>query len=207
MLALLLAAAAALLPIPTASVSFSSGETVTVTGPADSFNHPEFPWTLQQILLSPRGDAAAVRFCFEPPGFHFCDVYLARPGLPALTLKNSNVTRLLWTADGRYLIGAGKNTVRLWNLNGTVRIATPKPPLIELDVTQSASVIGRLWLDRGDLCVAAQDQLFDAQGQQKRQTVTTTRYRVPTLRGVTGTTYPLTPRQQEADCKLITKPI
>jgi WD40 repeat protein len=205
MLALLLAAA--LLPPPTASVTFSSGETVTVTGPADSSNHPEFPWTLRQTLLSPRGDAAAVRFCYEPPGFHFCDVYLARPGLPAEVLRNSTVFNLLWTADGRYLIGAGKNTVRLWNLNGTVRIATPKPPLIDPGVTQSASVITRLWLDRGDLCVAAQDQLFDAQGQQKRQTVTTTRYRLPTLKGVTGTTYPLTPRQQEADCKLITKPI
>jgi len=33
-------------------------------------------------------------------------------------LKNSDVTRLLWTRDGKYLIGAGGNTVRLWNLVG-----------------------------------------------------------------------------------------
>jgi microcystin-dependent protein len=140
-----------------------------------------------------------VRFCFEPPGFRFCDVHLARPGVPVTVLKNSNVFHLLWTAGGRSLIGAGKNTVRLWNLSGGVRIATPVPPMFELGITQSASVITRLWLDRGDLCVAAQDQLFDAQGQQKRQTVTTTRYRLPTLKGLTSTNDPAG-SQQEAEC-------
>jgi hypothetical protein len=57
-----------------------------------------------------------------------------------------------------------------------------------------------LWLDRGNLCVAAHDQLFDAQGQQKRQTVTTTRYTLPTLKGVTTTTYPAGFGRNEADC-------
>lgn len=199
MLALLLAAAA-ILPTPTATIVFRNGKTVTVTGPADSLNHPEFPWTLRQTLLSPRGDAAAARFCFEPPGFRFCEVYLARPGMPVLTLKNDTVFQLLWTADGRYLIGAGRNTVRLWNLAGGVRIATPAPPLIELDVTQSSSVITRLWLDRGNLCVAAQDQLFDAQGQHRGQTVTTTRYALPSLKRTTTTTYPLASGRKEADC-------
>ncbi len=173
---------------------------MTVTGPADSFNHPEFPWTLSQTLLSPRGDAAAARFCFEPPGFRFCEVYLARPGPPVLTLKNGTVFQLLWTADGQYLIGAGKNTVRLWNLSGGVRIVTPVPPLIEPGVTQSASVITRLWLDRGNLCVAAQDQLFDAQGQQRGQTVTTTRYSLPTFKGLTTTSYPAGFGRDEAEC-------
>jgi len=199
MLALLLAAVT-LPPPPAAVIVFKSGERVTVTGPADSAGHPDFPWLVQDTLVSPRGDAAAVRFCYEPPGFRFCEVHLARPGLPTITLKNSSVLRLLWSADGRSLIGAGTNTVRRWNLSGGVRVATPAPPLIEPGVTQSVSVITRLWLDRGNLCVAAQDQLFGMQGQQKRRTVTTTRYALPTLQGLTTTSSPAGAGREEAQC-------
>ena len=144
-----------------------------------------------------------MRFCYEPAGFRFCEVRLARPGLPVLTFKNSSVTRLLWTANGQYLLGAGDNTVRLWNLSGGIRAAVPLPPLITPGITQSSSSITRLWLDRGDLCVAAQDWLFDAQGQTKDHSVTTTRYRLPALKPVTTTTYPAGTKRQEADCMLV----
>ncbi|MVN85798.1 hypothetical protein GO986_03360 [Deinococcus sp. HMF7620] len=46
---------------------------------------------------------------------------LAQPGEPVRPLPNSNVRTLFWTADGRYLLGGGFNTLRLWNLAGDVR--------------------------------------------------------------------------------------
>lgn len=193
----------ALLPIPptpTATVQFRSGLVRTVSGPANSAGNAEYPWTLSQTLVAPRGGAAAVRFCSEYPGGQFCQVDLVRPGLPVMVLKNSNVTRLLWSPGGQSLIGAGTNMVRLWMLSGTLRTAVPSSPLIEPGDARTSSQITRLWLNRGELCVATTDQLFGAQGQLRRTTVTTTRYRLATLQGLTS--YTLSgPR--EADCQAV----
>jgi len=193
----------ALLPIPptpTATVQFRSGLVRTVSGPANSAGNADYPWKLAETLVSPRGDVAAVRFCYEYPNGQFCQVDLVRPGLPVTLLKNSNVTRLLWSADGQSLIGAGINTVRLWTLSGTLRTAVPSSPLIEPGDAQTSSQITRLWLDRGDLCVATTDQLFGTQGKQRRTTVTTTRYRLPTLQGLTSYTLP---GPREPDCQAV----
>lgn len=187
-------------PTPTATVQFRSGLSRTVSGPANSAGNADYPWRLAQTLVSPQGKAVAVRFCYEYPGGQFCQVDLVRPGLPVTVLKNGNVTRLLWSADGQSLVGAGTNTIRLWTLSGALRTAVPMPPLIEPGVTQSSSRITRLWLDRGNLCVATRDQLFDSQGQQRRTTVTTTRYQLPTLQGLTSDTLP---GPQEADCQAV----
>jgi len=141
-----------------------------------------------------------VRYCYEYPGGAFCEVHLAQTGLPVTVLKNSNVTRLLWTDDGHFLIGAGTNTVRSWNLRGISRTAVPHPPLTLPGLVQSSSEITRLWMDRRDLCVATRDQLFDALWKQKRTPVTTTRYRLPTLQGLTSYTLP---GPREADCQWV----
>jgi len=117
-----------------------------------------------------------------------------------MMLKNGNVTRLLWSPDGQSVIGAGTNTVRLWTLSGALRTAVPSSPLIEPGDVQTSSQIVRLWLNRGNLCVATTDQLYGAQGQRRRITVTTTRHRLPTLRGLTSYTLP---GPQEADCQAV----
>jgi hypothetical protein len=187
-------------PTPTATVQFRSGPVRTVIGPANSAGNAEYPWRVSQTLVAPRVEAAAVRFCSESPGGQFCQVDLVRPGLPVTVLKNGNVTRLFWSADVQLLIGAGITTVRLWTLSGTLRTAVPFSPLIEPGDAQTSSQITRLWLSRGDLCVATRDQLFDTQGQQRRTTVTTTRYRLPTLQGLTSHTLP---GPREADCQAV----
>ena len=187
-------------PTPTATVQFRSGPVRTVSGPANSAGNAEYPWRLAQTLVAPRGEAAALRFCYEYPGGQFCQVDLVRSSLPVTVLKNGNVTRLLWSADGQSLIGAGTNTVRRWTLTGALRTAVPSSPLIEPGDAQTSSQITRLWLDRGDLCVATKDQLFGAQGQLRRTTVTTTRYRLATLQGLTS--YSL-PGPREPDCQAV----
>lgn len=203
MLALLLTAAMtspfAQALIPRVEVSFMGGEKVSVQGPEPVADFPAKP---AQTLLSPRGDAAAVRFCWDIPKYDSCQVHLVRPDGTVQELKNSNVTRLLWTADGKYLIGAGANTIRLWNLVGGVRAALPRPVL--LGKQRSFSHIGRLWLRGSDLCVSMNSEVFGPNGGYATgQQVTTTRYALPTLKPLTVTTLGSTPNEKakEAECR------
>lgn len=204
MFALLLAAASTLPvpPTPQVEITFLDAPPVTVAGPPNSAQNAEYPWTHQQTLLSPRGDAAAVRFCWEMSKYGGCQVYLARPGQPVLELKNSNVRQLLWTADGQYLLGAGENTVRLWNLSGGSRAAVPRPVLSGNQ--QSNSHIRRLWLRGRDLCVAMNSEVFGPNGGYATgYLTTTTRYALPALRPLTVTTLPVPALSdtKEAPCR------
>lgn len=202
---LLLAAALAVSsgPVtPQETVTFPTGERVPVLGPTnlDDGVRRSPPWTHEQTLLSPRRDAAAVRFCWEAVKYHGCSVYLARPGGTVLELKNSNVTRLLWTGDGRYLIGAGENTVRLWNLAGGSRASVPKPFLGGKQ--QSVSHIERLWLRDTSLCVAMNSEIFALSGGYATgQLMTTTRYALPTLEPLQSVS-PAVQGGQEAPCEV-----
>lgn len=200
---LLLTATLATSPVgdpPEANVAFGGRDTVRVFGPSNK-GREEYPWTVVQTLLSPRGDAAAVRFCWEAIKYHGCQVRLARPDGTVAELKNSDVRRLLWTPDGKYLIGAGNNTVRLWNLAGGVRTAIPTPGSVFAPLTRHSSQIVGLTLRNSELCVRTEDQWYDRNGQQKDRSVSTTRYVLPTLK-------PLEPISQpvqagwEAPCHL-----
>ncbi|GAA5513043.1 hypothetical protein Dcar01_01769 [Deinococcus carri] len=203
MFALLLAALATspVSAAPEVSVAFGGRDTVRVFGPSNK-GREEYPWTHQQTLLSPRGDAAAVRFCWEIGKYGGCQVFLAQPGRPVLELKNSNVRQLLWTADGQYLLGAGENTVRLWNLSGGSRAAVPRPVLSGNQ--QSNSHIRPLWLRDRDLCVAMNSEVFGPNGGYATGSLTTTtRYALPTLRPLTVTTLPVPALSdtKEAPCR------
>lgn len=201
MFALLLTAAALALPAPPTpqvEVTFPKANPVTVTGPENSAQNAEYPWTHRQTLLSPRGDAAAVRFCWELSKYGGCQVHLARPARPVRVLNNSNVTQLLWTEDGKYLIGAGNNTLRLWNLSGGGRTAVPRPFLGGKQ--QSSSFIGRLWLRGEDLCVAMTSDVFGPNGGYATgHLMTTTRYALPGLKPLESVTLPER-EGQEAPC-------
>ncbi|MBB5232753.1 hypothetical protein [Deinococcus budaensis] len=161
------------------------------------------PWYDERVyhdppLMSPRGDAAALRFCHDFAKYQPCTVYLAQPGQPVQTLKNSNVQRLLWTGDGQYLIGAGANTVRLWNLSAGGRAAVPYPVLTGKQ--RSVSQIERLWFRDRDLCVAMSSEVFGPNGGYATgRLTTTTRYALPTLQPLTVTT--LEGSKKEAECR------
>lgn len=82
-----------------------------------------------------------------------CQVNLVRPSGQILELAGGAVTgQLLWSADGKYLIGAGNNTIRLWNLVGGRRSVTVKN--FAADQIQ-AYRIGKMWWQGQDLCVQA----------------------------------------------------
>ncbi|WP_027460313.1 hypothetical protein [Deinococcus murrayi] len=183
--------------VRTAEVAFPGGRVVRVPGPEPMADFPANP---TQTLLSPRGDAAAVRFCWDIPKYDSCQVRLVRPGGEVQILTKSDVRHLLWTPDGQYLIGAGANTVRLWNLSGGVRTAVPRPVL--LGKQQSVSHIGRLWLRDGDLCVAMNSEVFGPNGGYATgHLMTTTRYALPLLKPLETVILPAR-EGQEAPCHM-----
>ncbi|MDO4244590.1 MAG: hypothetical protein Q4C89_01020 [Deinococcus sp.] len=162
------------------TVDFGARGKVAVPRPAPQ---ADFEAQLRQVLMSPRRDAAAVQFCWDIPKYAFCRVILARPGQPMLTLKNSDVRKLLWTPDGKYLVGTGANTVRLWNLVGGVRVHVPGLEPDQLDERIVTRDITQLWLEQGKLCVAMVSDVFRTSGGPAlRQLTSTTRYQLPALR-------------------------
>jgi hypothetical protein len=199
MLALLLAAVT-IPPTPQTTLTFPGAAPVTVTGPATPAGRVDFPWTLTQTLYAPGRRAAAVRFCWDAAKYTGCEVRLAQVRREALVLKNGNVKRLLWSADGRYLIGAGANTLRLWNLMGGVRTVTIRDEIPEANWI-GQPLIRRLWLKGNDLCVAARDYIYNTETSARRENVSTSRYALPTLRGISVTTFPW-PKIKEAPCQI-----
>lgn len=185
---LLLSLAAVISPFagaltPQATVTFANGSTQTVVGPENTDQNAEYPWTLQGAQPSPRGDAVAVRFCWDIGKYSGCQVRLARAGRPMTVLSRSDVTRLLWTADGRYLIGAGANTVRLWNLSGGVRTATPSVTGA-VPRAQSHSRIAGLKLSGPELCVQTADVWSGPNSARVGETRSAVRYALPSLRTI-----------------------
>lgn len=169
-----LATAGATSPVshaPEANISFGNRGTVHVIGPSNQ-HREEYPWSVVQTLRSPRGDAAVVRFCWEAVKYDGCELHLARPGQPVQVLKNGDVKHLLWTSDGQYLAGAGKNTIRLWNLSGGLRT---------LVLPASTSSVRALTWMAGSLCVQTLEYQHPGQYGQAAH-----RYKVPSLRWLTS---------------------
>ncbi|ANE43489.1 hypothetical protein SU48_06585 [Deinococcus puniceus] len=183
---------------PQATVTFPGMAAQVVRGQANTAQNAEYPWTLRQTLYAPTQQAAAVRFCWNAVKYTGCETKLAWAAQPVLTLPKGDVSQLLWTTDGKYLIGAGANTLRLWNLVGGVRTAAT--PVV-------GSVVQRLWLaqsrsGKADLCVSV-GRMLPVNGVY-RTTMTTLRYALPTLKVLTVTTLPHIPSQQkakEAECR------
>lgn len=185
---------------PQVEIAFPNAAPIVVTGPENSEKNAEYPWKHEQTLLSPRQDAATVRFCWEIGKYDGCQVFLARPGQPTLRLKNSDVKRLLWTEDGKYLIGAGENTLRLWNLVGGARTAVPIPVPAFAPLQHTSQIVG-LTLDGGRMCVRTEDQWYGHNSSQATRSVTTTRYALPTLKPRIVTTFPASRNRKEAECR------
>lgn len=168
----------------TVDVHFPSGQTVKVAVPEPMGQSPA---QVQPVSFSPRGDAAAVQFCWDIPTMSplMCQVNLVRPSGKIHDLAGGAVGPLLWTPDGKYLIGAGNNTLRLWNLVGGRRLALVNN-FGDGPQTQ-ADHIGKMWWQGQDLCVQAQGTVWKAVSSKGRQGETmtfTARFTVPHLQPV-----------------------
>lgn len=175
----------------TVHVPFRQSGTVAVQRPPDL--GADYTPRAQPPLYSPRRDAAALRFCWDLPRAATCQVFLVRPGLPTRALPRSDVTRLLWTPDGRYLIGAGADKIRLWNLAGGVRVQMPRPPEVEVDRATRTRAITGIHLEGNDLCVVLLADVFSRAGGRAAQQSTTTRYVLPALHPAESVSLPTRP--------------
>ena len=78
-------------------------------------------WTLDSVKFSPASTFAVVLFHWPASKYSEQTAYLVKPNGAVLSLKDSEVWKILWTRDGKYVLGFGSNTLRLWNLKGGLR--------------------------------------------------------------------------------------
>lgn len=106
------------------TVKTPAGTVVVVRGPQVPIQpDPDFTWrwSVQKVVKNRSGQFTAVLYSGAMSKYWDANVFLVSPDGRIDRLKNDTVLDIQWTQDGRYLIGMGANTVRLWNLNGGVR--------------------------------------------------------------------------------------
>lgn len=163
-------------------VVFPNGQTALVPRP-DAGMEDIMVVSRPDIVFSPSGRAAAVLFSWSVgPKYEGSQLFLAQAGQRALKLETASIWPLLWTKDGKSLIGAGANTVRLWNLAGSVRRATPAlPARWQGDREIIRREITGLTLGRSALCVRTSFVLARA-GASAEGLQTVSRYALPSLK-------------------------
>ncbi|WP_155297597.1 hypothetical protein [Deinococcus kurensis] len=106
------------------TVKTPAGKVVVVRGPQVPIQpDPDFTWrwSVQKVVKNRSGQFTAVLYSGAMSKYWDANVFLVRPDGRIDRLKNDTVRDVQWTEDGRYLIGMGVNTVRVWNLNGGLR--------------------------------------------------------------------------------------
>ncbi|MFC3834583.1 MULTISPECIES: hypothetical protein [Deinococcus] len=110
------------------TVTTKTGKTVEVKGPEVALEpDPDFSWGWERpsVLPNRSGSFIAVHYYRNIHTKYWdANVFLVRPDGRTEQLKNDTVLNIQWSEDGRYLIGTGDNTIRLWNLNGGARQVT-----------------------------------------------------------------------------------
>jgi hypothetical protein len=162
-------------------VVFPDGQTARVPRP-DAGMEDIMVVPPPDVFFSPSGSAAAVRFYWSVgPKYEGSQLFLVQAGQRALKLETASIWPLLWTEDGESLIGAGANTVRVWNLAGSVRRATPAlPARWQGDREIIRREIMGLTLGKSTLCVRTSFMLAKA-GASAEVLQTVSRYALPTL--------------------------
>lgn len=161
---------------------FPNGQTVHVPRP-DAGMEDIMVVARPDVLFSPSGNAAAVLFSWSVgPKYEGSQLFLAQAGHRALKLETTGIWPLLWTKGGEYLIGAGANTVRVWNLAGSVRRATPAlPARWRGDREVIRREIAELTLGKSALCVHISFVLARAGASAERLQIVS-RYALPSLK-------------------------
>lgn len=124
------------------TLPFEAGRTVTVQGPRGT---EDVQYDLSGVIAAPGGSVKALHWCWQDGKFWDCQVQLVTRTGQVTTLKNGSVRRLAFTPDGKWLAGAGDNTVRLWNVASPA--AAPRTRVIPNRFTD------RLEVGRQTLCI------------------------------------------------------
>ncbi|MFC6800920.1 hypothetical protein ACFQDE_03495 [Deinococcus caeni] len=107
------------------NVKTPAGKVVVVKGPQVPLQpDPDFTWrwSVQKVVENSSGQFTAVHYSGSLAAkYRDAAVFLVHPDGRIDRLKNDTVLDVQWTTDGRYLLGTGANTIRLWNLSGGLR--------------------------------------------------------------------------------------
>jgi WD40 repeat protein len=109
------------------NVTTKSGKVVEIKGPEVNLKPDpdlDYRWKTPTILPNQDSQFIAVHYYGSLSKYWDAMVYLVGPDGQLRRLKNGTVLNVQWTDDGKYLIGRGVNTLRLWNLNGGLRQVT-----------------------------------------------------------------------------------
>lgn len=109
------------------NVVTKSGKVVEIKGPKINLKQDpdlDYRWRKPTILPNRDGRFTAVYYFGNWGKYWDALIYLVHPNGRVQRLRNDSVLDIKWTNDGKYLIGLGSNTLRLWNLNGGLRQAS-----------------------------------------------------------------------------------
>lgn len=115
------------LPELEVKVDLANGKTVMVKGPGaelDDFGEPYYSWHLVSRQRSQNGKFTAIHYAGNHWQYWDAIVYLVNPSGKIIELKKSMVNQVVWSQDGKYLLGFGNNTFRVWNQLGNVQQVT-----------------------------------------------------------------------------------
>lgn len=173
-------------PTPTYPVQLPDGRSIQISAP-ETTPHPDMGWVSWSLLesrTSPNKRFTAMLFLRDAlhAKDYTAETHLVKPDGSFLNLKLGDVYSLHWTADSQYLIGEGRNILRLWNTAGKLRI---KEFAAGLD---AVGVAGNV------VCVA----LYDP---HKTKTVQVERFHAPYLTPIGRFSLSHVPKSHEEFCK------
>ncbi len=129
-------------------VFFPGGAVVRVQGPAGT---DDYAYGLASMAAPQVGQVRALQWCWESLKFSGCQVHLVRPQGPPVVLRNSGVRQQVFTPDGRWLVGMGDNTLRLWNPQRAAD--APRTQALNMNGLERLEVSAR------NICVTGRDRL------------------------------------------------
>lgn len=137
------------LTAPVVRVSFRDWDWVNVQGPKGT---DSYDYGLAGMVTRPasvRKPQKALQWCWQALKFSGCQVQVVGRDGGAVFLLNSDVREVAYTPDGRWLLGMGNNTLRLWKADQVTGI--PRTKVLGIHSVQQMEV------SRRHVCITGRD--------------------------------------------------
>ena len=136
---------------PTVSVFFSDWDSFLVQGPRGTEDYTYGLAGMVTRPASPQKPQKTLHWCWQALKFSGCQLQVVNKDAAPVFLLNSDVREMAYTPDGRWLLGMGNNTMRLWNADQVTGI--PKTKVLGTLGVQQMEV------SRRHVCITGRDRL------------------------------------------------
>ncbi|ASN81738.1 hypothetical protein [Deinococcus ficus] len=136
---------------PIVSVYFHDWNMVRVQGPQGT---DSYDYALAGMITrpaSPQKPQKTLQWCWQALKFYGCQLQVVNKDVAPVFLFNSDVREMAYTPDGRWLLGMGNNTLRIWNADEVTGI--PKTKVLGTLGVQQIEV------SRRHVCITGRDRL------------------------------------------------